>query len=111
MLHKRKRRLSGGSEKMELLVKLIVGFLMLIVYFIFISLYYANYLSDVVGYSNFYNYTAIEENNYLLTYNILREYLYNNNTTVFDKPVKTVIEDTISNYYIFMRNSINVLVN
>jgi hypothetical protein len=81
---------------------------LLITYFIIISINYAKYLQDVVDYSNFYNYTAMEESNYLLTYNILREYLYDNNTTVFNKPIKQVIEDTINGYYTFMRNSENV---
>jgi hypothetical protein len=81
---------------------------MFIAYFIFIVLFYANYLAKVVSYSSFYNYTAMEESNYLLTYNILREYLYDNKTIVFDKPIKDKLEETISNYYTFMKDSQNV---
>jgi hypothetical protein len=104
-IDKKKKRLSSGSEKRELFIKMIIGFVLLIAYFISINIYYSAYLSQLVDYCNFYNSTAQEESNYLLAYNILREYLNNNNSTIFEKPVKQAISETIENYYSFMSQS------
>ena len=61
-----------------------------------------------MDYTTFYNITAQEESNYLLTFNLLREYVFNRKSIAFKKPIENVINQTIEDYYLFMLNKVQV---
>ena len=44
-----------------------------------------------------------------MTFNLLREYVFDRKSIAFKKPIENVINQTIEDYYIFMLNKVQVI--
>jgi hypothetical protein len=101
----KKKRKQNNSESRK--VALQVGFMLSLVfiYYLLITLFYFSYITEYYGYLTVYNSTATEQGYFLLAHNILREYFFDSNTNVYNKPVASVLSDNLDQNYRIKQNT------
>lgn len=109
----KKRKNNNSREDKIVKIKLIIGLLVISLFYFLMYFIYQNYLADLGVYLNIYDNVCKEQAYYLVIFNVLREYFFDYTTDVFEVNVQTHMETAIDDIYKFRleRDNVNLKKN
>lgn len=99
--HSKKRRNNNSRETKVIKFKMMSAIFFICLFFFLVYYFYKDYLDTVNVYIEIYQNISEQQRQYLLLFNMLREYFFDSNTFVSEKLVKTEMEFAIDDIYKF----------
>lgn len=97
--HRGKRKNNSSRETKMFKLKMIITISLVGIFTIFIFTFYWLFLNDLQLYMNFYKINTELENQYLLLFNGLREYMFDSNNKIMNTNAADYVNDSLENIY------------
>ncbi len=105
----KKRKNNNSREDKIVKIKLVVGLLIISLFYFIKYFIYQNYLENIGIYLKFYENICNEQAYYLIIFNVLREYFFDYTTDVFEVNVDIYMNKAIDDIYKFRLERDNVI--
>jgi hypothetical protein len=105
----KKRRNNNSLEDRIVKIKLIIGLLLISLFYFLMYFIYHTYMGSLGIYLNIYDNVCKEQAYYLVIFNVLREYFFDQTTDVFEINVQKFMNTAIDDIYKFRLERDNVI--